>query len=161
MPKNKDPKTPSSSKSHVPAGKPGVPKEAAAALAKVEAEMAALSPRAASLLDRAAEQPCDLRVARFASLLTIASHLAFPGLVWRAASRFEGFTLRPMNGDYSPKPWAIARAACGHEETGSLAFFLLGKECDAAIQRYLGPSGWAPDTLEPWLRPRWSGVIQA
>jgi hypothetical protein len=33
MPKNRDPETPSSSKSHVPAGKPGVPKEAAEALA--------------------------------------------------------------------------------------------------------------------------------
>jgi hypothetical protein len=116
---------------------------------------------AARLLDRAADQPCDHRFARFSAMLTIAAHSALPGLVWRAAARFEGFSLRPSNGDSVVKPWEIAKAACTGKETGSLAFLLLGQECDLAIDRYMAPSSWTPDTLEPWLRPRWPAGIQA
>ena len=116
---------------------------------------------AASILDRAADVACDHRLARFAALLTIAAHRALPGLVWRAAARFEGFSLRPTNGDCVLKPWEIAKAACSGKETGSLAFFILGQECDGAVDRYMAPKRWNLDTLEPFLRPGWPAPIQA
>jgi hypothetical protein len=116
---------------------------------------------AASILDRAAEVDCDHRLARFTALFTIATHRSLPGLVWRAAARFEGFSLRPSNGDCVVKPWEIAKVACRGQETGSLAFFLLGQECDAAIDRYMAPKRWTLDALEPFLRPGWPAPLQA
>ena len=112
--------------------------------------------RVAALLAEAAQREVDHGVARWSALFTIVAHRTLPGIVWRYATRFEGFTLRPPNGDAVVKPWIVAKAVFAGKQGAGDAFDALGLANDEALRGYFGRENWdARQLANEGMSPGW------
>lgn len=112
--------------------------------------------RVAALLAGAAQRQVDHGAARWAALFTIVAYRTLPGIVWRHAKRFEGFTLRPQQGDVVVKPWMVAKGVLSGRQGAGDAFDALGVANDEALRGYFGRTRWtALELKQEGMSPGW------